>query len=286
MRAAEAGNAIAQCGAGNMLMKGEGTVDNIPDIPKALNYFELAAKQGSTRALNGLGYIYFRGENVAVNHTRAFENFMAAAMLELDGDSLYNFGHCIQYGIGTEKDELRAAELFAKSAKKFGHFDSVLRLGIMYMEGIGVERNADLSLQYLSVAASIGPWNGWLRRGLDQYLESMKSKNSELRSLLLTRSLFAYLHAGELGYEVALGNAAFLLQRRANYMSRELSLNEFHSLSSASQHYNEEEVKKLEMKVAGLEPIKIQQLPLRSRLEKRELELSIQQVLFCFCDSS
>ena len=41
---------------------------------------------------------------------------------------------------------------------------------------------------YLSAAMSVGPWGGWLRRGLDQYLAEAHS-----------RSLLCYLHAAELG---------------------------------------------------------------------------------------
>lgn len=41
---------------------------------------------------------------------------------------------------------------------------------------------------YHKTATSIGAWAGWLRRGFDQYLRGQYS-----------RSVGAYLHAGELG---------------------------------------------------------------------------------------
>lgn len=48
-------------------------------------------------------------------------------------------------------------KFFAKAAQKFGHFDSVHRLGLIYMEGQGgVNRDPKLAVEYLSVASGIG----------------------------------------------------------------------------------------------------------------------------------
>jgi TPR repeat protein len=63
---------------------------------------------------------------------------------------------------------------------------------------------------------------GWIRRGLDLYLAS-KASSSAASSLFssrqmelnpLTKSLLCYLYAGELGFEVAQSNAAYLLRTK------------------------------------------------------------------------
>lgn len=56
------------------------------------------------------------------------------------------------------------------------------------LQGRGVTRSAKTALSYFSAATAIGPWAGWVRRGLDQYLRGHYD-----------RSLGAYLHAAELG---------------------------------------------------------------------------------------
>ena len=58
-----------------------------------------------------------------------------------------------------------------------------------HMKGQGIiARNSEAALPYLSAALLIGPWLGWLRRGLDLYLTGQ-----------FRRSANCYLHAGEIG---------------------------------------------------------------------------------------
>ena len=86
------------CGAAGMLLKGEGTVNNAVNASEAVRLYEEAAEMGSVRALNGLGYIYFYGQQMEKNLTKAFYYFLAAAETETDSDSLYNAGFCLQNG--------------------------------------------------------------------------------------------------------------------------------------------------------------------------------------------
>lgn len=147
---------------------------------------------------------------------------MAAAQLQVDGDSLHNAGFCLEHGLGTTQDLKAAADLYRIAARKFGHFDSAKSLGMMYMAARGVARDPVEAMVYLSAANNVGPWAGWLRRGLDQYLEDAFAK-----------SLMCYLRAGEVGegsagrlilahlmgslvtgYEVSQSNAAFIVRRK------------------------------------------------------------------------
>ncbi len=58
-QAANTGDASGICGVANMHLKGEGTEKN---ISHAIGLYEVAASNGSIRAYNGLGYIYFYGK--------------------------------------------------------------------------------------------------------------------------------------------------------------------------------------------------------------------------------
>ena len=40
----------------------------------------------------------------------------------------------------------------------------------MYLQGLGVVRSAVIAMPYLTATLEIGPWGGYLRRGLDAYL--------------------------------------------------------------------------------------------------------------------
>jgi TPR repeat protein len=60
--AAEKGDLQGLCGAANMYLKGEGTVDGEKNTTEAIRLYELAVEGGSVSAMNGLGYVYFYGQ--------------------------------------------------------------------------------------------------------------------------------------------------------------------------------------------------------------------------------
>ena len=93
-------HASGQMGVANMLLKGEGTEKN---TTAAVEWYEKAAAQNHTRALNGLGYLYFFGNSLPKNETKAFEYFDRAAKKGTDGDSLFNAAFCLYDGSGTKK---------------------------------------------------------------------------------------------------------------------------------------------------------------------------------------
>lgn len=71
------------------------------------------------------------------------------------------------------------------------------------LQGNGVARSATTALNYLTAAGYSGPWGMWIRRGLDNYLVGDYH-----------RALLCYAHGGELGYEVAVANAAYILKKK------------------------------------------------------------------------
>ena len=67
-RAHDAGALQGTVGVAKMTLKGGGGDRN---LTKALEYYENAANRSSPDALNGLGYMYFYGDNVPKNETTA-----------------------------------------------------------------------------------------------------------------------------------------------------------------------------------------------------------------------
>jgi hypothetical protein len=115
-------------------------------------------------------------------------------------------------------------------------------------------------LVYLNAAKGIGPWMSWIRRGLDLYLASKGpssatsffSFGSVHDTNPIMKSLVCYLYAGELGYEVAQSNAAYILRTKiipaisgsslshsASDNSKELFSWEKHTLPMISYGYTE-----------------------------------------------
>ena len=62
--AASAHDPRGQCAMAAMLLKGEGGEKNVSE---AIRIYEQAASNGSVTALNGLGYVYFFGNEVPKN---------------------------------------------------------------------------------------------------------------------------------------------------------------------------------------------------------------------------
>ena len=192
-------NANGQIGVGNMLLKGEGIDKNVTD---AIIWYEKAAAQNHTRALNGLGFIYFVGGDVPQNQTKGYEYFKRAADKGDAGDSLFNAAHCLYEGQGVEQDVAAAIALFRRASQDFGHFPSVCKMGAIALMDKTHGRQCRVAVDYLRPAAHHGSWGNVVRRGFNNFL----IKDYE-------RSLIRYLEGSEMGYEVAQSNAAYILDR-------------------------------------------------------------------------
>lgn len=75
--------------------------------------------------------------------------------------------------------------------------------GIMMYEGVGVKRNTEEALKYIRAAYSIGSHHGWVRRGLDNYMNGHYEE-----------ALMCYARAAGTGHEIAQSNAAFVIKRK------------------------------------------------------------------------
>ena len=140
-----------------------------------------------------------------------------------------------------------ARALYFRAAREFGHFDAIHALSRMNEHGLGGERNVHMAFYYAGVSAGMGDWQGYVRRGMDQYLlsreldashvplvggvvghatdavETIVGRSSaegtplttkQLQRLAEWRAVANYVVASVNNVVVAKGNAAYLLRRR------------------------------------------------------------------------
>ena len=73
-------------------------------------------------------------------------------------------GQCLQYGIGTEQDAARAAELYRNAAEQ-GHVPAILALAECYELGIGTEQDKASAYLLYKKAAKAGDADGFYHLG-------------------------------------------------------------------------------------------------------------------------
>ena len=73
------------------------------DIPQAIKWYVLAAKQGAAKAQSKLGYIYATGKGVPVDYSEAFKWFSLSANQD-DIFGIYNLGAMYVDGNGVSQN--------------------------------------------------------------------------------------------------------------------------------------------------------------------------------------
>jgi hypothetical protein len=141
-RAAEQGDAVAQCRLGWMYY--EGSEDYPKDVAKAVEWYQKAADQGLAYAQFSLGCIYERGQGVPKDVAKAVELYRMVAE-KGDEDAQFRLGCIYEGGQGVPKDLSAAAEWFRKAADR-GHIEAGagLREVLSEMERELNSRNEDV----------------------------------------------------------------------------------------------------------------------------------------------
>jgi TPR repeat protein len=130
---------------------------------------------------------------------QALVNFEAAAEAG-NSDALYNAGLMHKEGRGTPVN-MSAAEKFFLRASSYGHFDAIYMLGELYLLGEleGNKIDCASAQRYYRMAGEYGEWAGEMRLGFDAFINGKPDS-----------AMAHYEVAAELGYEVAMANAAWL----------------------------------------------------------------------------
>lgn len=182
-QAAQNGDANAYYWLGCFYYQGEGTKRNYTE---ALKYFQKAANNGDAYSYAWIAKIYYYGNGCAQNYEEAFKWFLKAAnagqtvvygwlgLVYYEGKGCNkNYGEAIKwlkkaaengdsscYGyLGSsyyELQDFQEAFKWTSKAVENGDIASNTGLGIMYVNGLGTERNEKKALDCFKKAASIG----------------------------------------------------------------------------------------------------------------------------------
>jgi len=158
-RAAEAGSAGAQFGLGAMYEWGKGTA---ADPAQAAAWYRKAAAQGVAGAANSLGALYLQGSGVERDPSMAVAWFRKAAE---GGDVPGQFNLAMRYfnGEGIAADPVAARRWLELAAAAPGNdaltssiaASSKQELGVIYEEGLGVERDLLKALRFYEEASPL-----------------------------------------------------------------------------------------------------------------------------------
>ena len=150
------------------------------NFKQALEYFEKAAKQGNTEALNKIGVMCFKGEGITKDITKAIEYFEKAANLG-NTNALNNLGVIC---LNEKKDYKKAQEYFEKAAD-LGHADAMCNIGYIFERGYGLEQDLEKkqkyferAIEYYTKAAALG--NERAQRSLEN-LSQIKKQEEKIK---------------------------------------------------------------------------------------------------------
>ncbi|GES97447.1 kinase-like domain-containing protein [Rhizophagus clarus] len=136
----------------------------------------LLVKNNELKNIQTLAIFYYYGIGTEKNEVRAFELYKEAAE-KGHIDAIHQLGECYYYGIGTEKNEARTFELYKEAVEK-GHINAMYQLGKCYYHGIGIENNRIMAYSLYEKAAEKGHINAMYQLGECYYYGIGTEKNN------------------------------------------------------------------------------------------------------------
>lgn len=180
---ANSGDATAQFNLGVMYANGLGVNR---DMQVAMDWWGRAAAQLHVRAAHNLALAMLSGEPVIDGRPAEPDYPGILRYLKIGSDagypnSEYTLGKLYAEGVGVEKDQRRAAELFLSSAIK-GFAKAQYNLGKIYRDGNGMPKDEALSLFWFTQAAERGHARAEDRMG-ERYLAGRGVQKDEIEAL-------------------------------------------------------------------------------------------------------
>ena len=194
--AVSTGNTYAMNDLGALYYDGRGCCQ---DFGKAVHYYTMAAEHGNDLAVENLGYCYYYGRSIPRDYEKAFQCFAQGAFTGRL-NSLYKIGDMYRKGYYVSKNPQEAFRIYNRCLELTTHEDSfyiagpvLLRLGYMYLDGFGTEKNTLLALKCFQQAE--GYLYSMVEAGDVMYMSSLKAAisgqeraRSELAGKLPVRS--------------------------------------------------------------------------------------------------
>ncbi len=124
-------------------------------LPAVIKQVEAKAFEGVPEAQHDLAAIYTAGHGgVTVDYSKAALWFQEAAVNGI-ANARYNLGVLYHQGLGVERDVNKAINWY-RAAAALGHPEAQYNLGIAYIEGIGTQYNPRVAADYFQTAAQGG----------------------------------------------------------------------------------------------------------------------------------
>ncbi|NTV66802.1 MAG: toll/interleukin-1 receptor domain-containing protein [Chlorobaculum sp.] len=150
-KSAEQGNSAAQFNLGLMYDNGKGVAQNYEE---AVKWYRKSADQGNADGQANLGFMYEKGLGLAQNYEEAVKWYRKSAE-QGNADGQANLGWMYEFGKGVAQSNEEAVKWYRKSAEQ-GDADGQYDLGYMYEYGKGVKRNKDEAIKWYRLSAKQG----------------------------------------------------------------------------------------------------------------------------------
>jgi len=121
------------------------------DPESAYMWYKKAAVKEYPPAMNNIGMMYLNGEYVTSNHNVAFKLFLKASLNHAQAKD--NLAQCYEFGWGTERNIVKAAELYEKAGDE-GYILGWFHLAQMYEVGYDeLPKDIDKAVEWYIKAA-------------------------------------------------------------------------------------------------------------------------------------
>ncbi len=124
---------------------------------EAADYYQRAAEAGFINARDNLADLYQKGLGVEKDESKAFEMYQEAYERSYGTDlhAVYRLGCCYRDGKGIAKDAKKAYQFFEDAADR-GHSESAWELVACYYHGFGTDKNLEAACHWCRDAAERG----------------------------------------------------------------------------------------------------------------------------------
>ena len=173
---ANQGNNAAQFNLGLMYFKGDGVKQN---LSKAAKWYRLAAMQGNNKAQFKLANMYYRGEGVPINHKRAARWYLYSSR-EGNIDAQFSLASMLEKGEGVSPSYERALRWYKRAANQ-GHTNAQYRLGLLHEKSIQSNKGFNRALQWFLKSAKQGHVEAQYKVG-EAYYRGVKYKKDKQKA--------------------------------------------------------------------------------------------------------